>query len=84
MMSKFIEDNCCIIRKNNDLSNMRKQTSLGAFGFTKIVTSKDQKPELVDISKVAEKEKPHTCSICKENAPLTGLITNISNRVFTS
>ena len=36
------------------------------FWFYKIVTSKDGKPELVDISKVVKKEKPHTCSVCKE------------------
>ena len=44
---------------------MPKQTLLGVFGFTKIVTSKNGKPELIDISKVVEKEKPHTCSIWK-------------------
>ena len=52
--------------KNNYQSNVRKQTLLGVFGFTKTITSKDGKPELVDISKVVKKEKLHTCSISKE------------------
>ena len=52
--------------KNNYQSNVPKQTLLGVFGFTKTVTSKDGKPQLVDISKVVEKEKLHTCSISKE------------------
>ena len=37
---------------------MSKQNSLGAFGFIKIVTKKDGKAELVDISKVVCEEKP--------------------------
>ena len=41
---------------------MPKETSQRAFGFTKIATIKDGKPQLVDITKVVEKEKPHTCS----------------------
>lgn len=45
---------------------MLKQTSLGAFGFTKIVMGENGKPEFNHISKVAEREKPNTYSICKE------------------
>ena len=45
---------------------MSKQTLLGAFGFTKIVTKKDGKAELVDISKVVCEEKPLTCKFCRE------------------
>ena len=41
---------------------MLKPTSQGAFGSTKIVMIKDGKLELADITKVVEKEKPHTCS----------------------
>ena len=54
---------------------MSKQLSLGAFGFTKIVTNKDGKPEFRDISTVAEKPKAYTCEICKEKFGNAGALS---------
>ena len=41
-----------------------KQTALGNFGFTKIVTKKDGSTKLCDISIVQEEEKKETCQHC--------------------
>ena len=43
---------------------MSKQTALGNFGFTKIVTKKDGSAKLCDISTVQEVEKKETCQHC--------------------
>ena len=54
---------------------MSKQTSLGAFGFTRIVTKKDGKVELVDISKAVCEEKPLTCKFCRERFGNAGALS---------
>ena len=54
---------------------MSRQTSLGAFGFTKIVTKKDGKAELVDISKVVCEEKLQTCKFCRERFGNAGALS---------
>ena len=56
---------------------MSKQTSLGAFGFTKIVTKKDGKAKLVDISNVVCEEKPLT--FAEEDLEMLVLYPPISN-----
>ena len=54
---------------------MSKQTSLGAFGFRKIVTKKDGKAELVDIFKVICEEKTLTCKFCRERLGNAGALS---------
>ena len=54
---------------------MSRQTSLGAFGFTKIVTKKDGKAELFDISKVVCEEKLLTCKFCRERFGNAGALS---------
>ena len=54
---------------------MSKQTSLGAFRFTRIVTKKDGKVELVDISKAVCEEKPLTCKFCRERFGNAGALS---------
>ena len=53
-----------------------KQTSLGAFGFTKILTKKDGKAELVDMSKVVCEEKSLTCKFCRERFRNASALSN--------
>ena len=43
---------------------MSKQTALGNFGFTKIVTKKDGSAKLCDVSSVQEVGKKETCQHC--------------------
>ena len=54
---------------------MSEQTSLGTFGFIKILTKKDGKAELVDISKLVCEEKPLTCKFCRERFGNAGALS---------
>ena len=53
---------------------MSKETSLGGFGFTKILTKQGGKEELVDISKVVCTEKYLTCKFCRERIGNAGAL----------
>ena len=54
---------------------MSKQTLLSASGLAKIVTKKDGKAGLVNISKVVCDEKPLACKFCRERSGNVGALS---------